>query len=333
MPTGRFALASAVIDGKIYVVGGAANDSTILNAAEVYDPATNSWATLPPMLGFRAVATAASAGGKLYVFGGTNNPSHQDYNSVEVFDPVTQSWSSAAPMPLARTGAAAVTIGDLIYLVGGGVRSNAGDDVQIYNTVSNSWSTGPNLQSNRVRHAAAFRNGKIYAIGGARNVTPPHPGTSSVESLEISDVGSSFQIVSGLNDAWFDSQTPGQGFFISVFPDKGTMFLAWFTFDTSRPGEEVVATLGEPGHRWLTAFGPYADDMAALDIEVTTGGVFDSASPAPSQSLDGTIILVFHDCNNATLTYDIPSAGLQGVIQITRIAADNVAQCEQMQPS
>ena len=332
MPTGRFALSSAVIDGKIYVVGGASNNATVLSVAEVYNPVSNSWASLPPMPNNRAVFAAASAAGKLYVFGGTNNPGQQDYKSVAVFNPATNSWGSAAPMPLARTGAAAITIGDLIYVVGGGVTRNAANNVQIYDTFTDSWSAGPDLLANRVRHAVAYHDGVLYTIGGARRVTPPHPGTNSVEALVISNNEPLFQIVSGLNDAWFNPLTPGQGFFISVFPDSGTIFLAWFTYDTIRPAGNVAALLGEPGHRWLTAFGPYADNEAILDIEVTSGGVFDSASPSPSQELDGTITLEFQDCNSATLIYDIPSLGLKGAIEIQRIALDNVPGCEEMQP-
>ena len=44
----------------------------------------------------------------------------------------------------------------------------------------------------------------------------------------------------------------------------------------------------------------------------------------------GTITIVFHDCNNATLTYDIPSLGLMGTIELTRLTEDNLALCEEL---
>jgi uncharacterized membrane protein len=137
-----------------------------------------------------------------------------------------------------------------------------------------------------------------------------------------------FQINAGLNDAWMNPDTPGQGFFVNVFPDVGRVFLAWFTYDTERPADSATANIGEPGHRWLTAFGPYADNQAVLDIEITQGGVFNAANPAPSQHLDGTVILEFSSCNAGTVTYDIPSIGRQGVIPIQRTSNDNVAACE-----
>jgi endonuclease I len=140
-----------------------------------------------------------------------------------------------------------------------------------------------------------------------------------------------FQINAGLNDAWFNPATAGQGFFVSVFPNIGQIFLAWFTYDTERPPGDVQALLGEPGHRWLTAFGAYTDNKAVLDIEITQGGVFDSPEPKPTQDLDGTITLEFSGCNAGTVTYDIPSIGTQGVVPIERIALDNVPFCESIE--
>lgn len=91
----------------------------------------------------------------------------------------------------------------------------------------------------------------------------------------------------------------------------------------------MPANLGEPGHRWVTAFGEYAGDTAVLDVELTYGGVFDSDNPAPMQDAGyGTITIVFHDSNSATLSYDFPSLGLKGEIELRRIANDNVPLCE-----
>jgi len=143
-----------------------------------------------------------------------------------------------------------------------------------------------------------------------------------------SDCGA-FGINAGMNDAWWNKDTDGQGFLITVFPETGLVFLAWFTYDVERPPEDVTAILGDPGHRWVTAAGPYDGDTATLDVTITSGGVFDSPEPVVERAPDGTMTIQWHDCNNATLTYDIPSAG-QGVIEIERIALDNVALCEML---
>jgi hypothetical protein len=115
---------------------------------------------------------------------------------------------------------------------------------------------------------------------------------------------------------------------VEVFPALQKVFLGWFTYDTERPAGGAPSNLGEPGHRWLTAFGSYAGDHAELDIELTEGGVFNSSEPAITQSLDGTIDLDFAGCNAATVTYDITSIGRQGSIPIQRLSLDNVERCE-----
>ena len=140
----------------------------------------------------------------------------------------------------------------------------------------------------------------------------------------------SFQINPGLNDAWFDPATAGQGFLITVFPDIKQMFLAWFTYDTERPPEDVTAFLGEPGHRWLTAQGSYNGDTAKLTIFMTEGGVFDSAEPVASADPAGygELTLEFADCTAGLVEYEITSLGITGKIPIQRITLDNVPYCE-----
>jgi cytochrome c peroxidase len=138
-----------------------------------------------------------------------------------------------------------------------------------------------------------------------------------------------FVINRGLSDAWYDPATAGQGFFIIVWEETGLVFLSWFTYDTERPPQDLDAYLGEPGHRWLTAQGPYSGGNAALTVYETSGGVFDAAEPAPGPSLAiGSIDLSWTDCGAGRLAYDLPALGLAGVIPIQRIVADNVPTCE-----
>jgi glucose/arabinose dehydrogenase len=140
-----------------------------------------------------------------------------------------------------------------------------------------------------------------------------------------------FQINAGLNDAWYNVATAGQGFFITVFETRGEMFLAWFTYDVERPPEDVTAVLGDPGHRWVVAQGPYEGDTAILDVYTPSGGAFDSIEPPVDQGDPvGTMTIQWHDCSSATLTYDIELAG-QGSIPLQRIVTDNIPLCEMLQ--
>jgi len=144
--------------------------------------------------------------------------------------------------------------------------------------------------------------------------------------------GQGFHINAGLNDAWFDPATNGQGFFITVYPDIKQMYLAWFTYDTERPPGDVNAMLGDPGHRWMTALGPYDGDTANLTVYMTKGGVFDSPQPETTTDLagDGSMVLEFADCNAGLVTYAITSIGQSGSIPIERVALDNLPLCESL---
>ena len=144
---------------------------------------------------------------------------------------------------------------------------------------------------------------------------------------------SGFQINAGISDGWDDPLTTAQGFFIIVWEDIQYIFLSWFTYDTERPPLDVTAVVGEPGHRWLTAQGPYEGDTATLTINLSSGGVFDTPEPpVPSPDEVGTMTIVWSDCENGLLTYDMPGLGLSGDIELTRIHLGNVPACEAAQP-
>lgn len=130
MPTARHHLQTAVVDGKLYALGGRILGDGIpsedidearsnFNRNEMYDPKTDSWTVLQPMLTKRSGFTAtASADGKIYVFGG-QGPNHEDLGTVEKYDPLTDKWTLDSPMPTPRFGLESVRFGDKIYILGG----------------------------------------------------------------------------------------------------------------------------------------------------------------------------------------------------------------------
>jgi len=153
-------------------------------------------------------------------------------------------------------------------------------------------------------------------------------GQVRVFDIEVND---GFKINAGLNDAWFDPVTNGQGFFITVFADIGYVSLAWFTYDTDFPPNDAEANLGDPGHRWMTAIGPIVGNQAVMNIEMTSGGLFDTPTEidrTDPPGSDGTIVLTFYSCNAGTVEYDITSIKQQGTVPIQRVASDNIALCE-----
>jgi len=176
-----------------------------------------------------------------------------------------------------------------------------------------------------------FDHPEGITVDNADQVLVADSGHGTIVILRFLGTTNKFPINAAISDAWFNPETPGQGFLISVFPDIRQLFLAWFTYDVERPPEDVTAILGDPGHRWLTAQGAYAVDRALLEVTVTHGGVFDAATPPPGRTPDqGGILIEFSDCNAGQVTYDIEHANVKGVIPIERIATDNVLFCEEL---
>jgi len=129
-------------------------------------------------------------------------------------------------------------------------------------------------------------------------------------------------INAGMDGAWFDSSTSGQGFFIDSHPDPAGgnfIFVSWFTY-----GDETAS-----GQRWLTAQGSFEGSIAEIDVFESNGGSFDDPLP-PSTTQVGTMSIDFTDCNNAQLTYSLPAESAAGDIAITRVIPGGQALCEEL---
>lgn len=167
MPTPRYGVAAAEINGKLYVVGGSLN-SEVLNTLEVYDPGTNAWTTKRPMPTARALCAAAVIDGKLYVVGGS--PLSTPYNILEVYDPATDTWASKQGMPTARDRLVAVAINGKLYAVGGSSGNVSKlNNLEVYDPATNTWTAKQAMPTARHGLAAGEINGKLYAVGGSAN--------------------------------------------------------------------------------------------------------------------------------------------------------------------
>ncbi len=117
----RNSAAGAVIDGKLYVVGGRVVGGGNVTANEVFDPATGLWTTLAPMPNAQGGIAAAALDWRLYIFGGEffgagGSGVHRE--SWE-YDPANDAWSPIAEMPVPRHGLGAVTIGNEVFVLAG----------------------------------------------------------------------------------------------------------------------------------------------------------------------------------------------------------------------
>jgi len=222
LPVSFSAGAGAVLDNRMYVVGG---DSPETNGRQVfrYDASRNSWQRVTPLPAPRTNLTAVGLGGKLYAIGGLNPV--QPVATVFVYDPRTSRWSKAAPLPEALHAMGATVFHGEIWVLGGRLHDLAiSRRVWIYNPKQNRWRSGPSLpkpmdllgvttvddrihavlESTYViydgrtgrwtsgpplavpRHALGLfaADGRLYAIGGC--ITPQLEDSSADETLALS---------------------------------------------------------------------------------------------------------------------------------------------------
>lgn len=177
-PTQREYAASAVLDGKLYVVGGQiTNSGTTPGPAtaimEVYDPATDTWSAASSMPTARMGLVAAAYNGKLYAIGGsTDGFGTSAVGTVEEYDPATGFWTARTSMPTPRTFAAAAVasspVGNLIVVAGGEAPDGSRlSTVEGYNPATHGWVGRTALPAPRSQLAMATGiNGRLYAVGG-----------------------------------------------------------------------------------------------------------------------------------------------------------------------
>ena len=194
IPTALMAAAADVVDGKIYVIGGAPfGMNSAYKSVYEYNPATDTWTKKKDMPTARCLASATAVDGKIYVFGGMANLYGTGLSTVEVYDPSADTWAVKGPMPIPRTTHASSTVNGNIYIFTGGIRvGTIYDDVLEYNPILDTWETRTSIPTPRVAPAACSIGGKIYIIGGM-NIS--NTRLSTVEeytpALDITSVGES----------------------------------------------------------------------------------------------------------------------------------------------
>ena len=109
MPTARKAMAVAVLQDQIWVMGGSQTANVVLNLVEVYDPATDTWDQQVPQINVaREEATAQVWEGRIFLFGGGNDG--QLVSEVEMYDPAAGVWQTVSQVPTPRRGMASVVV-------------------------------------------------------------------------------------------------------------------------------------------------------------------------------------------------------------------------------
>jgi serine/threonine protein kinase/N-acetylneuraminic acid mutarotase len=174
LPTPRQQLAGASDGTLMYAVGGT-DGSSDLTTVEAYDPATDSWTSLPGLAAARSDFGVAVADGRLVAVGGLS--SGRVLKSVEMLDLATRTWAGLPDMGTARHGMAVAAVASSVYAFGGStetgtsVLTSSAEAVKLAPRKlqpASAWRTLPDAPTARLMSAGTVLDGRIWIFGGLR---------------------------------------------------------------------------------------------------------------------------------------------------------------------
>ena len=154
----RSGLGVAIVNGKIYAIGGSGSNG-FLSTNEEYDPATNNWTFKAPMPTARSSFGIAVYQNEIYCIGGYITGDATGAN--EVYDPATDTWETKTSMPTPSLSLQANIANGKIYLIGGNPNGTLN---QVYDPANDTWSTKASVPTAVSSYASAVIDNKIYVI-------------------------------------------------------------------------------------------------------------------------------------------------------------------------
>ncbi|KAM3914191.1 LOW QUALITY PROTEIN: actin-binding protein IPP [Leptodactylus fuscus] len=160
----RSGMSVAVLEGKIYVVGGE-KDSMIFDCVECYDPVSKQWTAIPSMNQPRCGLGVCSCHGAIYAMGGWVGA--EIGNGIERYSPEDNAWQIVGQMSVPRYNFSCCERQGLIYVVGG--ISHEGIELssaEVFDPIAKRWTSLPSMGTRRAYLGVASLNDCLYAVGG-----------------------------------------------------------------------------------------------------------------------------------------------------------------------
>jgi N-acetylneuraminic acid mutarotase len=160
-PTARLMMAWAVLDDKIWILGGLRN-GVALQTVENYEPRTGAWQTGPPLPIPLHHATAVAYRGEVVVLGGASD--QLAHASDKMFALRGDKWVELPSLRHARAASAATVVGNQIVVAGGQNAKQLVPQTEVFD--GSSWKDAANMPTPREHLAAAADGTYAYMIGG-----------------------------------------------------------------------------------------------------------------------------------------------------------------------
>ncbi len=172
MPTspGVEAAASAVVNGKFYVMGGD-DFNNGLNTTFIYDIATNTWSTGATLPDSRTNTYGTASNGLIYVYGGVVLPAFTATDTLLRYDPVANSWTNLGSAGTGGHGnyggVSPFGTGQLLITDGADASGSSTTSTHIFTISSGTFSAGPAMIGNRAGHAqGTLPDGRVLVADG-----------------------------------------------------------------------------------------------------------------------------------------------------------------------
>lgn len=172
LPRGANHVGVAVLDGKLYAIGGHVEQNRKPHdECYVFEAASSRWtkiASLPKACG---AIGCVGFNGKLHAIGGATGDTSPTKKSVDwhlAYDPKSDRWDTRAPMPTGRDHTGTLVVGQHIHVVGGRVDSfHTNSNLHhVYDAQKDHWAPRRPLPTARSGHGAVLYRGKIFVMGG-----------------------------------------------------------------------------------------------------------------------------------------------------------------------
>lgn len=168
-PTSRQEVASTVLDGKVWVIGGltASGASPVV---EIYDPAADKWSTGPPLPLAVHHEAATVYRGEIVVLGGFVDAGSLYAQATDrAFALRNGAWVELPRLRRPRGAAAAAVVGDSLIVVGGRDAAGLVAPTEVFDGTG--WRDAAAIPTPR-DHLAAVSDGRsVFAVGG-RFISP-----------------------------------------------------------------------------------------------------------------------------------------------------------------
>lgn len=188
----RCYLATAVLDDKIYALGGHQGKGTArLKSAEVYNPSTNQWDDIADMRCARSDFAAVAYKGTIIAIGGFNGD--EQLSSIEQYDPQSDTWTMIGNLVTPRSGVSAEVVDDKLFVFGGYDGIERLDSVECFTLGLNNkffWHNVPSMTIHRSNFATSvIREGTAIMVIGGFKMTQENDGVvcSDVEILNLKE--------------------------------------------------------------------------------------------------------------------------------------------------